>query len=47
MEDKKIGTYNYVTSKSFRTFFANELENAEVYFKQIRLMMGHKQQGVT
>jgi len=46
-KDKKIGTFGFVTSKSFRTFFANEMEDAEVYYKHIRLMMGHKQPGVT
>ncbi|MEN6553441.1 MAG: hypothetical protein ABFC34_11235, partial [Methanobacterium sp.] len=45
--DKKVGNFAFVTSKSFRTFFANEMEDAEVYYKHIRLMMGHKQAGVT
>nr|WP_319372508.1 hypothetical protein [uncultured Methanobacterium sp.] len=45
--DKKVGKFAFVTSKSFRTFFANEMEDAEVYYKHIRLMMGHKQAGVT
>jgi integrase len=45
--DKKIGRFGFVTSKSFRTFFANEMEDEEVFEKHIRLMMGHKQAGVT
>lgn len=46
-KDKKVGAFNFVTSKSFRTFFANEMEDAEVNYKHIRLMMGHHQAGVT
>lgn len=46
-KDKRIGTYHYVTSKTFRTFFANEMEDEEIFEKHIRGMMGHKFQGVT
>ncbi|KAF5031755.1 hypothetical protein DSECCO2_624450 [anaerobic digester metagenome] len=44
---KRIGTYHYVTSKTFRTFFANEMEDEEIFEKHIRAMMGHKFPGVT
>jgi len=46
-QDKKIGTYHYITSKTFRTFFANEMEDEEIFEKHIRGMMGHKFPGVT
>lgn len=45
-EDKHIGTFHYVTSKSFRTFFANELDDEGLDYRQIRLMMGHRMPGV-
>lgn len=44
---KKIGAFQYVTTKTFRTFFGNELEDEEVRHEHIRLMMGHRQPGVT
>jgi hypothetical protein len=44
--DKKVGTFKYITSKSFRTFFLNELEDEDLNYRTIRLMMGHKMPGV-
>lgn len=45
-KDKKLGYYNYITTKSFRTYFANTLEAYGVQEKYIRAMMGHAQQGI-
>jgi hypothetical protein len=46
-EDKRIGAFKYVTSKTFRTFFGNELEDEGIRHEHIRLMMGHRMPGVT
>jgi len=43
---KQVGNYSYVTSKSFRVFFANELDDEGLDYRKIRLMMGHKMAGV-
>lgn len=45
-QDKRVGNYSYITSKSFRVFFANELDDADLDYRKIRLMMGHKMPGV-
>lgn len=45
-ENRKIGYFNYITTKSFRTYFANTLESYGVQEKFIRTMMGHKQMGI-